>query len=339
MTIVVPIDLSRRSDQIFQRAIKLATKIDNMGLRAIFSINFKRNNLNAKLVHSLSSLQNIIVVKCEGENIPLAKIRNVAINAVNTPYILFLDVDTVFDATTIDYVTNQIANSNDQVVMLPCIYLSAKGSSLMAKSWSLGQAVDDFFNFRRDLVLHLAFPSSLICVDTASVKNINGFDENFEGYGYEDFDFMIRLLISKQLMHLTDDILIDKTYISPLLMEGLRAQIAKPLVKDLISKKYTAHLYHKKEHNDTYYAHHEKNAKYFYDKWKSLLETNVSKPNEQKSQQSFLSHFLDFCANSKINIDDYCALFDAAPKYMWRNYTLMDYFKSKSKLIMRKIHA
>jgi predicted glycosyltransferase involved in capsule biosynthesis len=328
VTLIIPIDISRRSKEIFKRALSLASDISRDGFSAIFSINFKDDDINNELFSSLSLIKNITVVKTEGDNVPLAKIRNTAINQTATEYILFLDVDTVFDADTVRYIVYEAINKKSCFAMLPCLYLTKKGSDFVKDNHSTKQMVDYFFNFRRDLIMHIAFPTSLICVDTYSVKEIGGFDENFYGHGYEDFDFMIRLLSYKGLMSMQESILIDNPYITLVFMEGFRADIAKTSIKELVSKKYILHLHHDKNINDIYYINRSRNAKYFHDKWRSILDKENIK---HQSSKTFLHCFLDFCSGNNIKIYDYQVLFDPIPRHMWRNFTLFDHIKSNIK--------
>ncbi|MDR2341777.1 MAG: glycosyltransferase [Campylobacteraceae bacterium] len=327
-TLIIPIDISRRPKEIFKRAVALAENISKEGFLAIFSINFKDDSINNKLLSILSSIINITVVKAEGDNVPLAKIRNTAISRTVTEYILFLDADIVFDANTIRYAIYKAIEKKSRLTMLPCLYLTKKGSAFIENNYSTKQMIDYFFNFRRDLIMHIAFPTSLICVDTHSVVNIGGFDENFYGHGYEDFDFMIRLLSYKELMPIQESILIDNPYITLVLMDGLRADIAKTSVEELVSKKYILHLYHKKDIDDPYYINRNKNAKYFHDKWQNILK---KKDITHQPSKSFLHCFLDFCNNNNIKINDYQILFDPMPRHMWRNFTLLDHIKSSIK--------
>ncbi|MDR1976548.1 MAG: hypothetical protein LBQ18_06100 [Campylobacteraceae bacterium] len=336
VTLIIPIDISRRSKEIFKRAVMLAEQISKEGFSAIFSINFKDNSIDNRLFSTLSSIKNITAIKTKGDNMPLAKIRNAAISQVKTEYILFLDVDIVFDSDVVRYAIHKAMNTKSQMAMIPCLYLTKKGNDLVKKGCSTKQMVDHFFNFRRDLIMHIAFPTSLICVDTRSIKEIEGFDENFYGHGYEDFDFMVRLLSHKGLMPIQESILVDSPYITLILMEGLRADIAKTSIEELISKKYMLHLHHKKDINDIYYILRNRNAKYFYDKWKSILD---KKGTASQPSKSFLLCFLDFCTDNNIKIHDYQVLFDPIPRHMWRNFTLFDYIKSNIKKFKRGIAA
>ncbi len=51
---------------------------------------------------------------------------------------------------------------------------------------------------------------------------MGGFDEDFVGRGGEDFEFMIKLALYKNVIKPTKDLMINKFYKAPLLSEGFR---------------------------------------------------------------------------------------------------------------------
>ena len=153
--------------------------------------------------------------------------------------------------------------------MFHCLYLSKRGSKLIPK-YSAANFIHHYFDFRRDLILHLAFPSSIVIVDINSVREIGGFDEQFIGHGYEDFDFMLRLFQHKGLIEYSADILVDEPYLAPLMSVGLRTVLAKPFLESLIQPVYFLHKFHKKDKEESYYKKRDLNKKLFINKYQKL---------------------------------------------------------------------
>jgi len=161
-----------------------------------------------------------------------------------------------------------------QIGMFPCLYLSKSGSKLISKT-SAAEFKDHYYDFRRDLILHLAFPCSIVLCDMASVREIGGFDEQFVGHGYEDFDFMLRLFHHKGLIKCSADILVDEPYLAPLMSMGLRAVLAKPFLESLIQPIYFLHQFHKKDKEEGYYKKRATNKYLFINKYQKVKEDQL----------------------------------------------------------------
>ena len=191
LTIVIPLDFHRRSWDLYRRVKRFVHTFAGQPVQLIFGCNAAPKFWVNCLQRLIAKHANIQLCLVEAEASSLAKLRNAAIAAVKTPYVLFLDVDIVPDRHLVDLAYQQVIHQPKQIGMFPCLYLSKSGSKLIPK-YSAAEFKDHYFDFRRDLILHLAFPSSIVITDIASVHEIGGFDEQFVGHGYEDFDFMLR---------------------------------------------------------------------------------------------------------------------------------------------------
>ena len=191
---------------------------------------------------------------------------------VRTKFVLFLDIDIWPDLDIIHKTYEQVINHPSQLGMFPCLYLSKNGSKKIGK-WSTSEFTNSYYDFRRDLIQHLAFPSSIVLTDMASVKYIMGFDEVYVGHGYEDFDFMLRLFEHKGLIRFTEDILVDTPYLAPLMSRGLRALLAQPFLEMLLVNQYFLHEYHVRDKQEHYHQRRQSNQQVFLNKFRELINT------------------------------------------------------------------
>ncbi|WP_313390618.1 galactosyltransferase-related protein [Acinetobacter sp.] len=274
LTIVIPLDFHRRSWDLYRRVKRFVHTFAGQPVQLIFGCNAAPKFWVNCLQRLIAKHANIQLCLVEAEASSLAKLRNAAIAAVKTPYVLFLDVDIVPDRHLVDLAYQQVIHQPKQIGMFPCLYLSKSGSKLIPK-YSAAEFKDHYFDFRRDLILHLAFPSSIVITDIASVHEIGGFDEQFVGHGYEDFDFMLRLFHYKGLIEYSADILVDEPYLAPLMSVGLRAVLAKPFLESLIQPVYFVHQFHKKDKEEGYYKKRDLNKKYFINKYQKLKENEI----------------------------------------------------------------
>ncbi|WP_228730802.1 galactosyltransferase-related protein [Acinetobacter sp. F9] len=274
LSIVIPLDFHRRSWDLYRRVKRFVHMFAGQSVQLIFGCNAAPQFWVKCLQRLIAKHANMHVCLVDAEASSLSKLRNVAIAAVKTKYVMFLDIDIVPDLDLVDLAYQQTLNHPKQISMFPCLYLSKQGSKLIYKQ-SAQEFIEQFFDFRRDLILHLAFPSSIIISDIASVREIHGFDEQFVGHGYEDFDFMLQLFHHKGLIEYSADILVDEPYLAPLMSVGLRAALAKPFLDSLIQPIYFLHQFHKKDKEEGYYKKRDLNKNKFIEKYQRLKKENI----------------------------------------------------------------
>lgn len=274
LSIVIPLDFHRRSWDLYRRVKRFVHMFAGQSVQLIFGCNAAPQFWVKCLQRLIAKHANMHVCLVDAEASSLSKLRNVAIAAVKTKYVMFLDIDIVPDLDLVDLAYQQTLNHPKQISMFPCLYLSKQGSKLIYKQ-SAQEFIEQFFDFRRDLILHLAFPSSIVITDIASVHEIGGFDEQFVGHGYEDFDFMLRLFQHKGLIEYSADILVDEPYLAPLMSVGLRAVLAKPFLDSLIQPIYFLHQFHKKDKEEGYYKNRVTNKDLFINKYQKFIEDQL----------------------------------------------------------------
>lgn len=274
LSIVIPLDFHRRSWDFYRRVKRFVHMFAGQSVQLIFGCNAAPQFWVKCLQRLIAKHANMHVCLVAAEASSLSKLRNAAIAAVKTKYVMFLDIDIVPDLNLVDLAYRQTLNHPKQISMFPCLYLSKQGSKLIYKQ-SAQKFIEQYFDFRRDLILHLAFPSSIVIADLASVREIGGFDEQFVGHGYEDFDFMLRLFHHKGLIEYSTDILVDEPYLAPLMSVGLRAVLAKPFLESLIQPVYFLHQFHKKDKDEDYYKKRIQNKDLFFKKNKKITKKEI----------------------------------------------------------------
>ncbi len=312
LSIVIPLDFHRRSWDLYRRVKGFVAAFAGQPVQLIFGCNAAPQFWVKCLQRLIAKHSNIQVCLVDAEASSLSKLRNTALAAVQTQYVLFLDVDIVPDWHLVELAYQHVFAQPKQIGMFPCLYLSKSGSKLISKT-SAAEFKDHYYDFRRDLILHLAFPSSIVITDIASVHEIGGFDEQFVGHGYEDFDFMLRLFQHKGLIEYSADILVDEPYLAPLMSVGLRAVLAKPFLDSLIQPVYFLHKFHKKDKEEGYYKKRALNKALFINKYQKLKE---EKPHF--NQLSLLNSFFNEVIKEK-NSPKHVVLWAELEGYKFRN--------------------
>lgn len=336
LTIVIPIDLSRRTQDILQRIRDCAKALGNSGYQVILGCNLISNQIAldelSEVIDGYHNFHLVFTDTVTERNLSL--LRNIAIDQVKTEYVLFLDVDILVDLKNIDLTFNDFLNCENKICMYPCLYVGQKGVRYLKKH-SHDFFIDSFYNYRRDLIQHLAFPSSILIVDLDSVKAINGFDENFMGHGYEDFDFLIRIFKLKKLIDINAAVLQDRPYLAPLMCQGFRASLIQPFLHVLKTKHYFIHKYHPKDPDENYYLSRATNRKYFLNKLSSMCTNFDVYYNVQ-----LIYEFEKLFESDNEDMGRYSALWAEIPAHMFRGknkilIALKKYFRSK---ISNRIH-
>lgn len=316
LSIIVPIDLSRRSKEIYRRAIRLAQALDGRGITLILGCSAQPQRWMQKLIKALSAYKQVTITIAEHSQCHLATIRNIALAQVRTRYVLFMDVDLYPDLAQIDQAYQDVQAAPQQLCMYPCLYLTAAGSKKLGRV-PVAEFKQYYYQFKREWILHLAFPSSIIICDIASVHEIQGFDDTYVGHGYEDFDFMIRLFLHKALIQYSPALHNDEPYKAPMMATGFRAVLAQAQSAQLLKDNYFVHDYHGKDKHEDYYQQRVHNQIHFKQKIKSLSDEKSNATADGHSLQ-LLNHFYALLQAENIMPSEYAALWAEIPGHMFR---------------------
>ena len=308
VSIVVPIDFSQRPQQFLQRALCLAKEASCDVDEIVFAV--KCSEEIFRKVSELKNFGNILIVRDDSDGfINLSRLRNLGIKAANNDFLLNLDVDIYWDVKLFKDFLNNGLRENLVIDMLPCLYTTNSGYRSISKRKNAEKLIDDYFSFSRKYAIHLAIPSSVILFRKELALKISGFDEAYEGYGYEDLDFILRYKRKfSEMDELGNE---DCPSLAPLLQRGFRAELAMLSLKNLVSKRIAIHLFHPRIKSQ--YLNLKKNNKnYFLDKFKQECGLGI--------YYSFplIDALVRECAESQSNFENFHVLFDARPRHLNR---------------------
>lgn len=325
LTAIVPIDLQRRPRDIIQKALLLASAAEEKNIKVVFGYNNRSTRYDSLFLKRINKFRNIDISQSPEiiENINSSALRNLAFLKVTTENIILLDVDIYPDFDLFYNCAKEINSLSKPFIILPCLYLTATGSKqLLREKITTKVMCDKYFSFSRKEFLHLASPSSIVTMKRADYEKINGFDESFNGHGYEDFDFLVRLASYHKMINLESDFLTDLPHRSPLFAVGFRKTLGEVCLDSLIKKQIAFHLHHKKDNDENYYQSRKSN----FNKFQELHSGNLSKLSHEKS---LLEIFISACREKNISYHDYSILFENKPGHIDRH----DTFKRRLKFI------
>jgi predicted glycosyltransferase involved in capsule biosynthesis len=320
LSILTPIDLSRRSEQILRRVRRLLLALQGTEIEVVFGHADRGGWADSKLIKLVSTYEGrtkVILCSVPTSDLPsnLSNLRNEAARAMSGDIVLLLDIDIFPDIALFRYMEKRVSSDNLGICMVPCAYLSEEGSVFILKGGNSRTIVEQFYDFRTTFIMHWACPSSITAFRSEDYWNIGGFFEGYKGHGYEDFDFILRLALYKLLIPRGGYLLIDKIYRAPGFSVGFRSVLAKFCIENIFDSKVAFHLFHRKDYKDIYYLKRTNNRTLFLNRFQSLLSASDSNDLNSISGLPFFTAFFNECMQRGLSFDKYHALFDARPRY------------------------
>ena len=249
-------------------------------------------------------------VKYHTDAVNNSMLRNIASKEIKTEFIIISDIDLYFDDDIITYMINESVKNGYAII--PCLYLSKVGTRYLDICKKREHIIDKWLNWEFSYFLHVAMPSSFMCVKSDIYQELGGFDERYEGHGYEDFDFMIRLIREYQMLDLSLTTDFDTTYVAPLFACGFRADLALFCLKALLNKKIVLHKFHKKD-KFSYNREREHNKKIFYDKFFYNHDSGYSSATH--TIPKLLHEFYLMCERYDFDPKNFSILFNDCPRW------------------------
>jgi len=252
-----------------------------------------------------------------------AQLRNKAYEAVTREYLVLLDADIWPDYRLFLKYQQKIISGAIEFSFIPCMYLSPFGSKQLIKNKSPETLIKQYFSFSRKQFLHLANPSSITVMRSKNFAEAGGFDEEFQGHGYEDFDFMLRLANLHGEIQKCGNMLDTSTARSPLFPSGFRRALGRLCLPALLDKDMAFHLHHDSSRKNAYYAARVDNLERFLSLHKELK-------CDGPESRSLVEDFIALCNSRSLKFQDYSALFENKPGHVDR----YDTFKRRLRFLL-----
>ncbi|EKH9388963.1 galactosyltransferase-related protein [Campylobacter jejuni] len=304
-SVIVPVDLDLRPFDILKK-VKSILKRSSDKVEIVFGHNDRGSIFDKYLKTICTKKSNVKLVsgKFYTKLICQSLLRNRAVEQCSSEFIYLMDVDYLFDEALSDGCINDIKNGKNPFIILPCLYLSRKGSRKVFK-FSREEMFEKYISFRKDLFIALASPSGgSIFMKKEDYFAVGGFDEDFVGRGGEDFEFMIKLALYKNVIKPTKDLMVNKFYKAPLLSEGFRKYLTFNGLPYFFEKKVAFHIYHGRNRLRGYFRQYNKNSNILQEKIK--LSANL-----EDNGASLIEFYEQLCKKYNVSVDKYAVLFDA----------------------------
>lgn len=271
ITIITPLDLrTKRIFSLLYRIKKLEkfSCAEGVNLLTVCAYRKYTTKVIISILFRLLGMTNVLFCKVNTKENNNSKLRNFGIQNTKTDIIMFCDADLVINKSLLNKGISYV--ERDNYVSFPCLYLNKLGTRKFST---------DRINFpiKKSLYQHIAVPSSVMFITKTLATNVNGFDEQYKGHGYEDFDFMLRVLIKLGRLDINAIDLYDESYYRPCLARGFRATMILDYIKHLNPEDVNLmayHLYHEKNKKN-YQLERLRNRKIFLKKFSNQKNSKV----------------------------------------------------------------
>jgi predicted glycosyltransferase involved in capsule biosynthesis len=326
-TIITPVDLGRRPQQLLDRLNRLIAAAQHASFQLVIGHADRGTRHDLKLKESVAACGNERVVlvsevaKSAVSN--QARLRNIAVQRAEREVLLLLDVDIFPDIQLFQTMAEAVAAKGAGLAMAPCVYLTERSEKLLLNSGNGEKILKSFHAFSPDFVLHWAFPSSVMTLRIDDYWRVGGFHEGYQGHGYEDLEFMIRIALCHDLIQPTASLKVDRSYRAPLLAEGFRGHLGRLCIPNLLDGNIAFHLHHGKDGKESYYLGRQRNSEIFKERISDLLESYPAIESEPSRVSPMIISFFDECAKRGVDPSYYFALFDPRPRHLIRTRPLL----------------
>lgn len=253
INVVIPVDFERSVFWCLKHIFRIA-KSRTSKCQFFLSIN-TRKKISYKVLKGLFGIinKNINFIECSYSGpVNRSKLRNFALERVSNR-VLLMDLDLKIPD---EKVIKWLEEENPNFAMFACLYENQKSENINPKT----------VRELRKKYSHIAIPSSVVYINKINIR----FDESYIGHGYEDFDFIIRHLLSVKLIEPTSDLLKDETYESIFQLSGFRLVLTKFAIETLVKGFIFEHIHHKKGDKNKYKKERIRNAAIFREKFTYL---------------------------------------------------------------------
>lgn len=301
LSIIIPFGLSKERSYIKDRVIKKALSFENNeNIEYIFVEGFSSESDPA--LKALIEEKGHIYLKDEIQQergfFSQGACRNLGVKRAKFDTVMALDVDYYLSKENLQKILRLIsikefATNKNALLVLPCIFLNERAKAFLdtkdESEWEL-IIQNDLISGKNELVKFFApVSTSSFAINKELFLRLGGFDENFVGHGYEDFDLLARILLhSQDFEKMPQALLYDSRNWDFSEFKGFRAYFSLLGYECAFYGLYLYHFWHTEPNNNGYFDNKDKNHKRFFAKLQGYLQESFPKNRQFHPLSSFI---------------------------------------------------
>lgn len=299
LSVIIPFGLSNERSYIKDRVLEKSKFYKEIkGIEFIFVEGFSSHS--CKDLKEQIEQDNHRYIKDETQKaFSQGRCRNLGAQNAKAEVLMFLDVDCYLSLESLNKILiliqiKALKSCPQNFFLIPYLFLSKEGSEfLLTKDYKLWDSLaqHDLIENHQKIVQTFAPVSSLVVINSQYFLELGGNDKNFVGHGYEDFDFLARLLVNScDFEALPKNLAYDSRNWDFNAFEGFRAWFSLFGYETSFYGLYTLHFYHQAPNQNGYFDNKERNHQRFFDKLK-FYEKELKKDSGRKKRLLTLKSF------------------------------------------------
>lgn len=337
ISVIVPIRITAFREDVFARlSFCYRQEAKNVEYIVVDDGSSKQDAMKLQQKCTELGFKYIATNASESSSFNLARVRNVGAHNASGKYIIFMDVDLLaypgfYDDLYTEIFLQDLEHNSDKFLMIPVVYLNEDGLEKYNNTKVKLQkhfANQILLEGKFELIEKYSHGTSCILVDRLYYLSIGGQDEKYEGWGYEDYDFTIKMMRLAPLFpkpqnfeSMAGNFMTIKNY------SGWKAEYK--LYGSYMGRKgiYLLHIQH--EEDKKFKKNHDKNLQLLQKSLSSKLVHSSIKPILKEQEKSLLLSKNPFCYHYKLNaILGKYEIFDSSTIHNWKE--VLKYFNDNN---------
>ncbi|TQR58598.1 galactosyltransferase-related protein [Campylobacter troglodytis] len=224
--------------------------------------------------------------------------RNLGVKNAKFEVVMALDVDYYLTSANLAKILKLIelkdfANNQNALIVLPCVFLKEEANALLpTKKEEEFELIiqNDLISGKNELVKFFTpVSTSSFAINKELFLRLGGFDEDFVGHGYEDFDLLARVLLKTQAFEkMPRAMLYDSRNWDFSEFKGFRAYFSLLGYECCFYGLYLYHFWHSEPNQNGYFDNKDKNHKRFFSKLQGYLQEELPENRQFHPLSSFI---------------------------------------------------
>ncbi len=270
LSIIIPFGLSEERTYIEKRVIQKAKEFKR-GEKVDYIFVEGYSSTSSKECQKAIEANGHFYIKDENQKeFSLAKCRNLGARHTKTPCMLALDADCILTPKNLEKIIEnieikQIHQNPAAFLVLPCVFLNETASeNFTQNTLNELEILQDLIYKKREYIEFFGKISSSIVLNTFTFLELGGYDEYFTGHGYEDFEFLLRLLRHcADFEYMPKDLLYHAKNWDGEAFKGFRSWFSMLGLEASFSGIYLYHLHHIRPNQNNYLNNTAQNQNFF----------------------------------------------------------------------------
>lgn len=335
ISVICPIFFSFRSRDIFSRANNILKIFFTPNTEVLFVLGSTNRKKDNEFVEFITRKGGKVIWHDCGTEVPSpGELRHVGSLHAQYDILLFWDVDLIAPSEILNKVYNHYSFKKYGFAIIPCLYMHPS----FVPTLPVQPLPSNLSRLFPKKVLYIALNTSTIFIKKSIYKETKGFSSKYAGHGFEDFDFLCRLIRNVCHFNISNhDIISYSRVISPLFYTDFRRHLNRITIPFFLDGIFSLHLYH--PISDIFRKNRSENFDIFIKRNTKREESTKDMPDNNKIISDNIAFFIKELDKRHLPIENYTFFFSNIDHSIFiHRPTYKIFYKKLKKFIFRAFH-